>query len=68
MFVMASTANPKRFDRKDVGKEIKPTGTIEVLKAARRKGDVGRIKLDLTTGKEKLSGEIDVDVMTDGLQ
>jgi hypothetical protein len=67
MFVMATTANPKKFDRKDVGKEIKPTGTIQVLNAPVQKGAVGRIKLDLTTGGDKLTGEIDVDVMADGL-
>jgi hypothetical protein len=67
MFVMATTANPKKMDRKDVGKELKPTGTIEVLKAPKNKGDVGRIKLDLTVGKDKLTGEVDVDVMASGL-
>ncbi len=36
-----------------------------MLKAAKKKGDVGRIKLDLTVGKEKLAGEIDVDIIAD---
>jgi hypothetical protein len=67
MFVMATTSNPKRMDRQDVGKDIRPKGTIEVLKAPRKKGEVGRIKLDLTAGNDKLTGEIDVDVMADGL-
>lgn len=67
MFVMATTSNPKKMDCKDVGRDIRPKGTIEVWKAPRKKGEVGRIKLDLTTSNDKLTGEIDVDVMADGL-
>ena len=66
-FVMSRTANPTKMDRKDAGKELKPTGTIEVLKAPAQKGSVGRIKLNLAIGKDKLGGEVDVDVIAEGL-
>ena len=65
LFVMASTDNPKKFDRKDTQKDFKPKGTIEVLRAPTSKGGVGRIKLDITAGKDKLAGEVDVDILAD---
>ncbi len=60
LFLM-ERVNDKKVERKDAGKELKPTGTIEVLKVAGKDG-VGRIKLSITTGKDKLEGEVDVEV------
>jgi hypothetical protein len=65
LFVMQGTGDPKKFDRKDTGKDFVPKGTISVVRLGAKKGDVGRIKLDLTMGKDKLQGEVDVDVMGD---
>ena len=56
MFVMSSTDDPKKRDRKDVQKDFKPTGAIEILKAPKSKGEVGRIKIEMTSGKDKLQG------------
>jgi hypothetical protein len=55
----------KKFSRKDFNKDLKPKGTIEILKAPKEKGAVGRIKISITNGKDKLEGEIDVDVKGD---
>jgi hypothetical protein len=65
LFLMSGTGNPKKFDRKDTGKDFKPKGKISVLRAGAKKGDVARIKLDLDMGKDKLKGEVDVDVIAD---
>jgi hypothetical protein len=65
LLVMAGTGNPKKFDLKATGKDFKAKGTITVLRAGMKKGDVARIKLDLDMGKDKLQGEIDVDVLAD---
>ena len=59
-FVMLVNAQ-KKFDRKD----WKSTGTIEVLKAPKKGGDLGRIKLDTKQGKDTLVGEIDVKLCGD---
>jgi hypothetical protein len=63
-YVMEALAD-KKFSRKDAGKDFKPQGTVEVLRAGTAKGDVGRIRVTLTAGKEQLQGEVDVDVMAD---
>ncbi len=64
-FVMQWTDDPKKADRKDAGKDFKPKGTISVVHFGSKKGDIARIKLDVTSGKDKLQGEVDVDVMAD---
>jgi hypothetical protein len=51
--------------RKDLGKDIKPTGTVAVVHYADKKGDVARIHVEMTSGKDALSGDIDVDVPLD---
>jgi hypothetical protein len=63
LFVM-ERINEKKADRKDAGKDFKPKGEAEVLRAA-DKGGVGRIRISLTAGKDKLEGEIDVEVKAD---
>jgi hypothetical protein len=63
LFVMERISE-KKADRKDVGKDFKPKGEIEVLRAADR-GAVGRIRITLTAGKDKLEGEVDVEVKVD---
>ncbi len=65
LFLMSGTGNPKKFDRKDTGKDFKPKGTISVIRAGGKKGDVARIKVDLDMGKDKLHGEVDVDLLGD---
>ena len=55
----------KKFARKDLGKDIKPTGTVAVVHYADKKGDVARIHVEMTSGKDALSGDIDVDVPLD---
>ena len=63
LFVM-ERINEKKADRKDAGKDFKPKGEAEVLRTA-EKGGVGRIRISLTSGKDKLEGEVDVDVKAD---
>jgi hypothetical protein len=63
-YVMDARAGDK-FDRKDFGKEIKPKGTVEVLRGAEKKGEVARLKVSLTAGKDRLEGEVDVDLLSD---
>jgi len=60
LFVM-ERINEKKADRKDGGKDFKPKGEAEVLHAA-DKGGVGRIRISMTAGKDKLEGEVDVEV------
>jgi len=63
LFVM-ERINDKKVERKDAGKDFKPKGEAEVLRAA-DKGGVGRIRISLTAGKDKLEGEVDVEVKAD---
>lgn len=56
---------PKKFKRHDVGSDWKPKGTVEIIRAARNKGDVGRIRFDVKIGADKLAGEVDVDLTTE---
>ncbi len=56
-------AGPKKFKRFDVGADWKPKGTVEIVRAAMNKGDVGRIRFDVTAGADKLAGEVDVDIV-----
>lgn len=63
LFVM-ERINDNKADRKDGGKDLKPTGSAEVVRVAPKDG-VGRIKLSMLVGKEKLEGEVDVDVVGD---
>src|SRR5579871_4923793 len=65
LFVMSGTGNAKKFERKDTAKDFKPKGKITVIRAGSKKGDVARLKLDLDMGKDKLKGEVDVDVFAD---
>jgi hypothetical protein len=51
----------KKFDRKD----WKAAGKIEVLKAPKKGGELGRIRLDTKQGKDTLKGEIDVKICGD---
>lgn len=60
LFVMERVSE-KKVERKDAGKDFKPTGSIEVLEAPGKDG-VGRIKLTIKTGKDVLEGEVDVEV------
>jgi hypothetical protein len=53
----------KKFARHDVGTDWKPKGSVEIVRAAVNKGDVGRIRFDVTIGADKLAGEVDVDVI-----
>jgi hypothetical protein len=55
----------KKFSRKDLGKDIKPTGTVAVVHYADKKGDVARIHVEMNSGKDALAGDIDVDVPLD---
>lgn len=63
LFVM-ERINDTKADRKDAGKDLKPTGSAEVVRTAQKDG-VGRIKLSMIVGKDKLEGEVDVDVVGD---
>jgi hypothetical protein len=63
LFVM-ERINEKKADRKDAGKDFKPKGEAEVLRTAGKDG-VGRIRIAMTAGKDKLEGEIDVEVKAD---
>lgn len=62
-YVMEATA-AKKFQVKDVAKDFKPQGTVELVRAG-AKGEVGRIRLTMTVGKDKLEGEVDVEVPGD---
>jgi hypothetical protein len=53
------------FRRKVINRDNKPTGTVEVLRAGGRKGDLGRIKVTYVDGGETVEGEIDVYVARD---
>jgi hypothetical protein len=53
----------KKFKRFDVGNDWKPKGSVEIVRAAVNKGDVGRIRFDVTAGADKLTGEVDIDVI-----
>ena len=63
-YVMEASGG-KKFARKDAGKDFKPKGTVTIVRAGRKKGDVGRIRFAVTSGKDKLDGEIDVEVPMD---
>ena len=49
-----------KYDHKWVNRDFHPKGTVEVLRAVVGAGQLGRIRLSLDNGGEKLAGEIDV--------
>lgn len=53
------------FRRKVINHDFKPTGTVEVLRAGARKGELARIKVTFVNGSETVEGEIDVYVPRD---
>jgi hypothetical protein len=60
LFVM-DRVSAEKVERKDAGVDFTPVGSVEVLKAG-GPGSVGRIRFSVTAGKDKLEGEVDVDV------
>lgn len=63
LFVM-ERVNEKKADRKDAGKDFKPTGSIEIVRVAGKDG-IARVKVVMTSGKDKIEGEVDVEVKSD---
>lgn len=55
----------RSFHRKVINHDFKPTGTVEVLRAGARKGDLARIKVTFVNGAETVEGEIDVYIPRD---
>jgi hypothetical protein len=63
-YVMEVGAN-KKLSRKDFNKDFKPKGTVEILRAPKQNGGVGRLRVSMTSGKDKLNGEVDVEIKGD---
>lgn len=60
-FFVMERINEKKVERKDSGKDFTVTGSVEIVRTAEKDG-VARIRLVSTMGKDKLEGEVDVEV------
>jgi hypothetical protein len=49
-----------KYDNKWMNRDFKPKGSLEIMRAVSGVGKLGRVKLTLENGAEKLTGAIDV--------